>query len=117
MSDKLVPFDKILEHFGGDQELLVETIGFLNDTIDDLFAEITKAKDASDPAQMGNAAHTLKGAISNFLIVDVVAIALEVETAGRANQLDEAIKHYEKLGPAIEQIKSEVQEYLKANGK
>jgi HPt (histidine-containing phosphotransfer) domain-containing protein len=93
------PFDEaaLLERVEGDVELLAEIVALFREGSPRLLEEVRAAVAAGDSAALKRAAHTLKGAASNFGATAVVGIALELEMMGRANDLSWAAQARDNL--------------------
>jgi HPt (histidine-containing phosphotransfer) domain-containing protein len=98
-----VPFDEaaLRERVEGDTELLREIIELFLEDSPRLIDEVRAAVAAGDAAALRRAAHTLKGAASNFGASAVVAAALELETMGRTGDLSGAAPARDRLGAAL----------------
>ena len=79
-----------LARVGGDEQLLREIAVLFIEECPRAVAEIQKAIAAGDPAKLENAAHALKGSVSNFGARDAVETAFRLEQMGRANQMTDA---------------------------
>jgi CheY-like chemotaxis protein/HPt (histidine-containing phosphotransfer) domain-containing protein len=79
-----------LERCGQDRELLAELVELFYEDLPKLLGEIDQAITAGDAAGLTRAAHTLKGAVSNFSAHPTAGVARGLEFAGRDGQLDRA---------------------------
>ena len=79
-----------LARVGGDEQLLREIAVLFIEECPRAFAEIQEAVAAGDAAKLENAAHALKGSVSNFGARNAVETAFRLEQMGRANQITEA---------------------------
>jgi two-component system, sensor histidine kinase and response regulator len=85
-----VDLEAIMERIDGDAELLRELVGlYLNDEAR-LLEEIAGAIAAGDADALRRAAHTLKGAVSNFCAPAGWSAAQALELAGRDARMSEA---------------------------
>lgn len=84
-------FDReaMLAELGGDEDLLIELIGTMKSEAPKLLHEVRIAVEAGDPALVARAAHTLKGAISNFGAQAAAKAAFQLEQMGRAGHLND----------------------------
>jgi HPt (histidine-containing phosphotransfer) domain-containing protein len=98
-----IPFDEaaLRERVEGDMELLREIIELFLEDGPRLIAEVRAAVAAGDAVALKRAAHTLKGAASNFGAGAVVAAALELETMGRTGDLSGAAPVRDRLEAAL----------------
>ncbi|MFH1144008.1 MAG: response regulator, partial [Candidatus Eisenbacteria bacterium] len=102
-------FDKALEVFEGDVELMRETaIVFFQDALLQL-ARMAEAIEAGDALTIERSAHSLKGAAGNFSAARVVAISLQMEAAGRGGNLGEAARLYSSLGKEFERLREAIE--------
>jgi HPt (histidine-containing phosphotransfer) domain-containing protein len=91
-----------LDRVGGDQELLAEVAQLFLDDYPNNLREIEEALRISDPKLLERAAHTLKGAASNFGADPVVQPALALEMAGRAGNLSQTSGDFQRLTAALQ---------------
>jgi len=89
--------EALLAELGGDEELLAELVETMQAEMPKLLHEVRIALDAGDPALVGRAAHTLKGAVSNFGARPAVDAALALERMGREGELVAAAEAMERL--------------------
>ena len=97
------PFDEadLLERVEGDTELLREIVGLFLEDSPRLMAEVQAAVAAQDAQALRRAAHTLKGAASNFGAAAVVAAAFELESMGRTGDVAAAAPVCDRLAAAL----------------
>jgi two-component system, sensor histidine kinase and response regulator len=81
--DRAVALDRV----GGDEELLAEVAQLFLEDYPNSMREIDEAVSKGDAKLLERAAHTLKGAASNFGANPVVDSAFALEMAGRAGSL------------------------------
>ncbi len=107
-AESIIDRAAVLERFEGDVELMRE--------IADLFLEACPARmqavrDAlahHDSKALQLAAHSLKGAVSNFAASEASAAALRLELIGRNGDLSDADDAYEVLDDAVTQLCGEI---------
>jgi two-component system sensor histidine kinase/response regulator len=82
-------FDRaaMLAELDDDEELLAELIETMKAETPKLMHELRVAVEAADAALVGRAAHTLKGAVSNFGARAAADAALRLEQMGRSGDL------------------------------
>lgn len=82
-------FDReaMLAELDGDEELLVELVETMRIEAPKLLHEVRVAAGAGDAALVARAAHTLKGAVSNFGARAAAEAALRLEQMGRGGDL------------------------------
>ena len=88
---------KVLFNLGGDEQLLEQLIGMYIEDEPRLFAEIEAAVIEGDAEALHNAAHALKGAVSNFYAGRAQASALQLERIGREKRMTDAPDALETL--------------------
>jgi len=99
MAREAAEFDReaMLAELDGDEELVTELINTMRAEAPKLVHEVRVAVNAADPALVTRAAHTLKGAVSNFGARAAADAALRLEQMGRAGDLSHA-------GPALDTL-------------
>ncbi|HUY33783.1 MAG TPA: PAS domain S-box protein [Pirellulales bacterium] len=97
-----------LDRLQGDRELLEELVEVFRGECPKLLTQVRDAVAASDAGKLKLAAHTLKGAVSNFAARDAVEAARLLEQMGKQGNLagaDEALaaleRELERLEPAF----------------
>jgi len=102
-----------LERVEGDLDLLKEMAELFLDEVDNMVKEIEQAIAAGDPGALQHAAHTLKGAVSNFAAHAAAEASFALEQMGRRQDLAQtaaalAILKSElaRLAPALTALKT-----------
>jgi HPt (histidine-containing phosphotransfer) domain-containing protein len=92
MAGEAAKFDRaaMLAELDGDEELVTELINTMRVEAPKLVHEVRVAVAAADAALVTRAAHTLKGAVSNFGARAAADAALRLEQMGRAGDLSHA---------------------------
>lgn len=105
--DRPGAFDKAaaLARVEGDEELLRELVELFLGDCARLLADVRAAIEQGDAGQLYRAAHTLKGAASNFVAPGVTAAALALETQGRNGILGEAPQAFQTLTARLDELK------------
>jgi HPt (histidine-containing phosphotransfer) domain-containing protein len=100
------PFDEaaLRERVEGDDELLTEIVELFLEDSPRLLEEVRAAVAAGDAAELKRAAHTLKGAASNFGAAAVVAVCLELEAMSRSGDLAAAAPAGDRLTAALREL-------------
>ncbi|GLT22628.1 hypothetical protein GCM10007933_20880 [Zoogloea oryzae] len=88
---------KVLFNLGGDEELLEQLIGMFIEDEPRLFADIEAAVVEGDAEALHNAAHALKGAVSNFCAGRAQTGAAQLERIGREKRMADAPQALEAL--------------------
>jgi len=96
-------FDReaMLAELDGDEDLLAELVETMKVEAPKLLHEVRVAAGAADAALVARAAHTLKGAVSNFGARAAAEAALRLEQMGRAGDLA-------GLAPALATLEAEM---------
>lgn len=91
MGADAVAFDReaMLAELDGDEDLLAELVETMKGEAPKLLHEVRVAAAAADAALVARAAHTLKGAVSNFGARAAAEAALRLEQMGRAGDLSD----------------------------
>jgi signal transduction histidine kinase/DNA-binding response OmpR family regulator/HPt (histidine-containing phosphotransfer) domain-containing protein len=96
----------VLQRLGGDAELLQVIRGVFVQEYPQLLESIHVAIDERDAVKLRRAAHTLKGALSNFGDSPALLTAQALETMGKANLLEEAEGSYRQLVEQMAHLQS-----------
>jgi signal transduction histidine kinase/DNA-binding response OmpR family regulator len=94
-----------LDSVGGDRALLQEIIGLFFDESPKWLCDIRKAVSSRDAETLQRAAHTLKGAVSNFGAAQVREIAQRLENMGHDGDLNGADEALGELEQALDQFR------------
>jgi HPt (histidine-containing phosphotransfer) domain-containing protein len=79
----------LLDHLGGDRELVAELCGLLEIDTPDRLNELDTALRAGDAERVSRGAHALKGTFSAVFAVQARALAVKIEECGRHGRLGE----------------------------
>ena len=104
-----------LRHVGGDKALLKELLQLFAVECPQLLASIREAIDHSDAVLLRRAAHSLKGAVSNFGAPAVVAAAQRLESLGHAGNLVEARAACARLQETLDRVQPELDAVASSN--
>ena len=107
MDAAVIDREALLAEFDGDEELLTELVQTMKDEAPKLMYEVRVAVANADAAQVARAAHTLKGAVSNFGARDTADAALQLEQIGRSGNLGD-------LASAVAVLETEMSAFEKA---
>jgi CheY-like chemotaxis protein len=108
---------RLLERVGGDTRARAEVARiFLADTPRRM-GEIRRAIARGDGRALRAAAHTLKGAVSNFGAQGAVEAAFELQKLGDAAQLDEAPAALERLEAELKAVRRELRALVRPGEK
>jgi len=100
-----------LARVSGDWELYREVAELFASSSRSLMEEIWQAADASDGARLSRAAHTLKGAVSNFGAVPCAEQAYKLELLGREGALGAVGKQCRLLERELERLRGALQKF------
>ena len=100
----------------GDEELLMELIELFLQDAPEAMTKITKAIESGEPNALANAAHTIKGIVSEFGAKNAYELSLAVELAGRKEKLDGIENMVEQLGKEVEHLTEELKQFARAQG-
>jgi HPt (histidine-containing phosphotransfer) domain-containing protein len=107
---EVLNLDSLMEHVNSDVELLSELVEIFGDYYPDHLTSIRSAIATGDCSDIRETAHQLKGAVSNFHAPCAVAIARQMEDAGRDGQLELARACCDQLCDEIERMYLALQE-------
>ena len=94
-----------LARVGGDEDLLREVAALFLEESADTVAKMRQALENRDARSLHRAAHTLKGAASNFGADPTCDAALNLERMGREGNFDGAEAALTELERAMEQLR------------
>ncbi len=100
------PYDrgKILENLGGDEELLAQIAEMFFSEAESRVREIRDSISSGDAKALHSAAHSLKGAVSNFAADRATAAAAALEQCGKLADLAEAERLLAELSSAVDEV-------------
>ena len=93
----MINFNSVLENFGGDEELLLNTIDLSLKLIPQHVEKIRRSISEKDAKGLEISAHTLKGSLSIYLYSPITNIAFTLEKMGRGNTFDNASENLSNL--------------------
>jgi two-component system, sensor histidine kinase and response regulator len=93
-----------LQRAGGSQELLAELVGLHLEQTPELLAAIKTAIAQQDGSRLERAAHTLKGAVSNFDALPACEAALRLEQLGRSPEWTEIAQACARLEQELDRL-------------
>lgn len=102
--ERSVNLDYLKHNVGGDAQLMGELIDIFLESGPTMLSAIKAALKTSDTKGLETAAHTLKGAASNFGGQLVVRIAKELEDRGNNHTLEGAQELVEALSQALDRM-------------
>jgi HPt (histidine-containing phosphotransfer) domain-containing protein len=81
----------LLDRFGGDRAFVLECADVLKDEVPEMFAAMRAAADQNSSDQLFRAAHTMKGALSNFCEDGPTKTAARLDALAREGRIDQAV--------------------------
>lgn len=92
INNTLPPIDRkeVLERIGGDEDFLKELIEIYKQEFAEKTDELTRAIEEKNFQVIREAGHSLKGASANLSLMALREAALEMEMAGKEQNLDKA---------------------------
>jgi HPt (histidine-containing phosphotransfer) domain-containing protein len=109
--DPMIDRAAVLDRVGDDEELLCEIASIFLAEYPCLVDEIRTAVGSRDAKRLERAAHSLKGAVSNFGAQAATDAAYRLERMGRtqemaqaAEALDELLLQFQRLRPELEAL-------------
>ena len=97
--------DAALSRMDGDWDLFSEIVGIFEEESPSQIGEIRDAISSGDPGRLNSAAHTLKGALSNFYARVPIELALKLELLGESGGLAGAWEGISALEDEITQLR------------
>ena len=106
--DTVIDRARLLERVGGDARALKDVARIFLADAPRRMAGIRRALARDDPRALRAAAHTLKGALSNFGAQGAVDAAFELQKLGDASDLEDAPAVLERLEGELKAVRSEL---------
>jgi len=110
--DSVIDGARLLERVGGDRHALAEVARIFLADAPRRTREIRRAIAESDARALRGAAHTLKGAVSNFGADGAVEAAFELQKIGERAELEEAPAALERLETELKAVRRELRRTL-----
>jgi two-component system sensor histidine kinase/response regulator len=95
--DNVIDRLAMLAQVDGDQELLGELVTLFRETYPALLADLREGIREHAGTRVREAAHSLKGAVSNFQVTTAVELAQSLELMGRSGDLQGAEDKFTRL--------------------
>ncbi len=102
--------DRLLEEFGGDQEILDELTALFLEHVPPLYEAIHTAAEQADAAALGTNAHSLKGTCASFGAPRLARVCNLVEIQARTGDLESAQANLKALAEEYEKVLAAVQD-------
>lgn len=96
------------ENFGNDHELIEFLISQFSESAPRLLEDINRALIDQKHKELESAAHSLKGALSNFFCLELREMAYQLETCGKKKDFKKALGIYYELKNSVGILQSEL---------
>jgi HPt (histidine-containing phosphotransfer) domain-containing protein len=106
----------VLARVGNDRELLKELVDLFLEECPGLVDRIRAGIVQQDASKLKSAAHTLKGAVSNFSTWPAFELALRLETMGQRGDFSHALEALAALEEALASLRSALLQLVSAGG-
>jgi len=114
--DTVFDRQELLDRVDGDWDLLREVVGiFAADSVK-LMAEIRDAISREDHVCLNHAAHTLKGAVSNFSVRAPFELSLKLEVSAKSGEFTGAWEGVAALEMELEHLNRSLALFVKGAG-
>ena len=114
--DVAIDRERLLERVGGDARALAEVARIFLADAPRRLAEIRRAIARGDALALRAAAHTLKGAVSNFGAQAAADAAFALQRIGDSGELGEAPAELERLEWGLRNVRRELRELVRPGG-
>lgn len=109
---EIIDVDASMQRLAGDRELFAELAQMFSEDAPQLLEKLDRSIAAGDAATTRRAAHSLKGLAANFGARPCVSAALELELAGKTDQLDDAPQLLAALKSAVSALEAALLPYF-----
>ncbi len=104
--EDIVNRTELRDRLDGDFELFMELADIFFKDSEKLLERISDAIKGGNPEQLKKAAHTLKGAVSNFSSIGAYKSAMALENMGKEGDFSRTDEEYQSLVKDIENLKT-----------
>ena len=101
---------RLLEEFGGDQEILNELRDLFLEHVPPLFADIEEAANSGDAESLATHVHSLKGACSTYGAPRLAMVCKQVENLARDGELDSVKANFDVLRTEYDQVYEQIKD-------
>ncbi len=115
MTTQYIEFQNVLNNFGGDSDLLKDTVALSLKYLPQHLDKVRHAIATKDPKELEISAHTIKGSLSLYLYKPIVESAFELEKLGRANNLESASSLLADFESQLDNIMNELKQFSQSN--
>ena len=99
---------RLLEEFGGDQEILNELRDLFLEHVPPLFSDIEEAANSGDVESLATNVHSLKGACSTYGAPRLAMVCKQVELLARDGKMDAVKANFEILRREYDQVYEQI---------
>lgn len=110
--DTLIPWDSVRSRLPAGEEIILDLATMLRSQAPKLVDEIRAARDQRDAQSMRRAAHTLKGSVAIFELMEIEQISQTIEDAARSGDLDQADPMLDRLTELIPMLVDELSKVI-----
>ncbi len=110
-SDPILDIEGTLSRFGGDKELFVEMSGIVLEDAPRVMADLGRAVQANNAADVRVHAHAIKGLLAGCGGVRAARVGQALENAGQACDLSRAASLFESLTHEFDQLSRALRQY------
>lgn len=101
---RLIDRQRLMSEFAGDEEILAELRDTFVGELPKMMTAIESAISAGDAKALEIAAHTLKGAASNFQAPLIKEAAFVLENQGKEKSMAGAVENFAKLKTLMDEL-------------
>ena len=106
--EKVFDKDAFLNRVMGDEELARKVIEVFLDDVSKTIILLTQVVSSGDASKVRDRAHAIKGGALNVSAVALGTVALEMEKAGEASDMDRAVSLMPQISEQFEIFKNEI---------
>ena len=99
---------RLLEEFGGDQEILNELRDLFLEHVPPLFEDIVQAVNSNDFETMASNVHSLKGACATYGAPRLSMVCMEMEKWARTGEMDSVKANLDLLRDEYEKVYNQI---------
>lgn len=111
MTTHYIEFQNVLNNFGGDTDLLRDTVVLSLKYLPQHLDRVRSAISEKNGKDLEISAHTIKGSLSLYLYKPIVQSAFELEKMGRNNNFETAPSLFADFENQLTLIMNELKEY------
>lgn len=112
MDQKNIDLKNLLKHFADDQEILLEVMSRYLALYPQFMQNINQALEQKNSKGLVAAAHSLKGSVSHFFVVDIFSELSEIEACANKDDFELANVKLSQLLPKLDSLNKELVLYV-----